>query len=49
MSMIAQNYAISHFLKIWSYNNLPLNPRFLIINVEIENKSCKGLIGMVEL
>ena len=29
-SMTAQNYSISRFLKIWNYNNLPLNPQSII-------------------
>ena len=35
--MTAQKHAISRFLKILSYNNLPLNPRYVDLVFFFEN------------
>ena len=50
--MTAQNYAKSHFLKIWSYNNLPLNTQYQLLyrshdvtDFVVVNLSSMGWLG----
>ena len=44
--MTVQNYAISHFLKIRSYNNLPLNPRNKVLIFIVHLKIDRSHLGL---